>query len=259
MKTNKPLIGVTAGEIQNIVEPWSVTVHGQNHTYADAIIAAGGVPVILPLTADENVQRELYELCDAILFAGGEDVDPARAGQKAVPETTVLSQLRDAQEWSLMEWSLRDDKPLLGICRGMQLINLVQGGNLYLHALNDLPGVQDHEESRVRQDPAYIAHTLKIDMDSRLAKVLGTDSITTNTRHHQAVKDLGDGVVATAWAEDHIVEALEMPSKRFVLGVESHPEDFVAAAEPRWAGLFDALVEAAKLHSQAGEEYAVAA
>lgn len=234
-------------------------IYAQNYTYAEAIIRAGGVPVLLPLTSNEAVTRALYEHCSAIVFAGGEDIDPARYGQKPVPETTSLSPLRDDFEWLLMQWALEDDKPVLGICRGMQILNMIRGGSLHLHALRDLPGVQDHYESRNRKDASFIAHTLKIDPTSKLAHILGYDTMPTNTRHHQAVKDVGEGLLATAWAEDGVIEALELPEKTFVLGIESHPEDLFAEVEPRWISLFEAFVDAAELYSQAGDEQAVVA
>lgn len=229
-------------------------IYAQNYTYVEAIIQAGGVPVLLPLTSSKAVARAMYDHCSAVLFAGGEDIQPAWYGEEAVPETTLLSPLRDEYEWWLMQWALEENKPILGICRGMQLLNLACGGNLHLHALRDLPGVQDHYESRNRKDAAYIAHILKIDPVSRLGHIIGHDSIPTNTRHHQAVKDLGEGLVATAWAEDGVIEALELPNKPFVLGIESHPEDLFAEVEPRWISLFEAFVDAAELYGQAASD-----
>jgi putative glutamine amidotransferase len=242
----KPLIGITAGEITNKYGKWAPHTHGQSYTYVDSIIHAGGVPVILPITGDESVWEQYYARCDGLLFAGGNDIDPSRYGQRRTRKTVSVSKFRDAQEFALMSIALRGDKPMLAICRGMQLLNIAKGGSLVQHIPDSFVGAQDHCSSTSEKDTTHRAHMLKIAPDSQLAQTLGVTNIATNSHHHQAVDTLGEGLVATAWAEDGVVEGLESSDKKYVLGVQSHPESLEASAVPEWSGLFRALVAAAR-------------
>jgi putative glutamine amidotransferase len=240
-----PLIGITCGEITNAKEVWAGPSYGQRYTYIDAVAAAGGVPLVLPLVDDECLLRAMYDLCDGFLMAGGNDVDPAQYGQEWNPKTKDISPRRDEQELQLLRWALDDDKAVLGICRGMQLLNVELGGNLFQDISSEVNDSENHVASVDQEDFAYLAHGLKLDPDSRLAKILEADHIETNALHHQAVNTLGDGLVATGWAEDDVIEAIELPVKRFVLAVQSHPEA-LTTVEPKWQKLFRAFVENSK-------------
>lgn len=243
----KPLIGLTAGEIENTQKPWAPYTHGQSFTYVEAIVHAGGVPVILPITDDEEVWRELYERCDGIVLAGGNDVDPARYGQVMHAKTHDVSTFRDAQEFALLQLALAGTKPVLAICRGMQLLNVGLGGTLFQDVPEQVVGAQNHEASNTEKDVARMAHHLTLKPDSKLARLVGKGSLPTNTHHHQAVDRVAPSLQAVAWAEDGVVEGLELQGERFIIGVQSHPESLEAHAEPRWALLFKAFVkEAAK-------------
>lgn len=242
-----PLIAVTAGEITDYHYPWAPVAYGKAHTYTDSITNAGGVPILMPLIDDKKKLRRLYDACDGILLTGGNDIDPIAYKAKPSERTSNTSPRRDTQEFQLIEWALEDNKPILGICRGMQLINVHQGGSLYQHIGDDLPHANNHEESAHKEDFNHLAHTLTIDEDSKLAKVLGVTTLPTNGLHHQAVCDLGEGLVATAHAEDGIIEAIEMPSRRFVVAVQSHPEALESGAEPRWRKLFEAFVDSCRV------------
>jgi putative glutamine amidotransferase len=250
----QPLIAITASEVINNGETWLPIVYGQFHTYTDAIVRAGGAPFIVPLTDDKTVLRRLYEQCDGLLLPGGSDVSPEaynmprlsnKINTSTHPLLTKVSPLRDNQEKQLLEWALEDDKPVLGICRGMQLINVFLGGSLHSDINVNLPSADNHESNIDKKDFHHLAHRLKIDPASRLAECLGTDTLATNTLHHQTIKELGDGLVATAHAEDGVIEAIELPSKTFVIGVQSHPEALEAKTESRWQGLFKAFVSKA--------------
>ncbi len=241
----KPLIGITAGEIINKLEPWAPVTHGQSVTYVNAIIQAGGIPVVLPLCGDEAVARTLYERVDAILFAGGNDIDPALYDAAAHSTVKDISQLRDTMEMRLMRWSLADDRPILGVCRGMELLNIIRGGNLHQHIAEALPEASDHNLSSAAKDIEHIAHYLRLEPDSRLAQIVKVRSVGTNTHHHQAVDRLGDGLRAVAWAEDGVIEAIEDPNKEFVIGIQSHPESMVIKAAPAWRCFFAAFVNEA--------------
>lgn len=245
----KPLIGITAGEIENTQKPWAPYTHGQSYTYIEAIVHAGGVPVILPITGDEAVRRELYNRCDGILLAGGNDIEPGRYGHHTHPQTHDISRFRDEQEFALLKLVLGGRKPLLAICRGMQLLNVGLGGTLYQHVPEQVAGAQNHEASNTEKDVAHMAHHLRLLPESKLAALLGAAPLPTNTHHHQAVDTIGQGLVATAWAEDGVIEGLELAGDQFVVAVQSHPEALEAGVERRWARLFEAFVtEAARAY-----------
>ena len=250
----QPLIAITASEITNNDETWLPTAYGQSRTYTDAIIRAGGAPFVVPMTDDETVLRRLYEQCGGLLLPGGGDLDPAsynrpsssnKINPSTHPHLTKLSPRRDQQEIQLLKWALRDNKPVLGICRGMQLINVALGGSLLSDINVNLSSASNHEANIHKKDFHHPAHRLRIEAGSRVAAVLDTDAIDTNSLHHQAVDKLGDGLVATAHAEDGLIEAIELPGKRFVIGVQSHPEALEAQTEPSWRKLFQAFVTAA--------------
>lgn len=239
----KPLIGVTTGEINDRDHPWTPLVYGQSRTYTDAIIMAGGVPVMVPITDDQSVMDEFYDHVDGWLFAGGNDLEPSLYGVKAIPEVKDFSKNRDTFEVYLMNRALEDRKPILGICRGMQLMNVLRGGDLYQDIGSELENVQDHLKSSKEGDIEQFAHNLRVDTTSKLADILGTTVIPSNTHHHQAIKSLGDDFIATAWAEDGIIEAIEIKDFPFLVGVQPHPESLLKV-EPRWRLLFRAFVTA---------------
>lgn len=228
-KPTKPLIGLTPNVI--VHEPWAPIQYGQNSTYTDAIIAAGGLPVILPLTSDDKILVQLYERLDGLVLCGGEDLDPAN--------------LRDQVETTLLRRALADDLPVLATCRGMQLLNAVLGGSLHQDIGAEISGTLDHNNSRHAQDIAHIANQIQIIPDSLLGRTLGT-SIGINEYHHQAVKDLGTGLKVTAKTADGVIEGIEWPAKKFCVGVQCHPESLAPKSEPRWAKLFQTFVIAAK-------------
>ncbi len=186
----------------------------------------------------------MYDRCGGILFSGGNDVDPALYGEEPREHTIDFSPQRDRQELQLLEWALADDKPVLAICRGMQLLNVSRGGTLYQHVPDDLPKSEVHDILNEKRRESRIVHRLRIRPDSRLADVLDTNELGANAYHHQAVKKLGEGLEATAWSGDEVIEAIELPGHRFVVGVQSHPESLEAKIEPRWQKLFSAFVEA---------------
>jgi putative glutamine amidotransferase len=251
MKSNrKPLIGITAGEIVNKHDSWSPITHGQSVTYVRAIVNAGGVPVILPLIDDESLNREMYEQCAAIVFAGGNDVDLSLYGQERHVTTEEPSKVRDAIEMRLMQWSLEDMRPILGICRGMEILNIVRGGSLYQDIPSMLPGMSDHDASTKERSLEHIAHQVRLEPHSRFARIIDAVSIGTNTHHHQAIKDLGRGLRAVGWSEDSIIEIIEASEAEvsFIVGVQSHPESMENAV-PEWHKIFREFVSQAAARS----------
>ncbi|SDY52658.1 putative glutamine amidotransferase [Micromonospora pattaloongensis] len=225
---SRPIVGITS-----YVEPASWAVWRDvpaalvPYDYVRAVTAAGGRAVVLPPDdADAGVLRGL----DALVLAGGADVEPARYGAASAPHTEPRPD-RDAGELTLLRGALAADLPVLGVCRGMQLLAVAYGGRLHQH----LPDVVGHE--RHRPAPGrYGTHPVRFAPGSRVAAVMGADR-EVNTYHHQGVADPG-GLTATGWADDGVIEAVEDPARRFVLGVQWHPE---AAGDVR---PFAALVRA---------------
>ena len=241
------LIAITVGEIINYErgEAWIPLMYGQPRTYVDAVVRAGGAPFMLPLVDSSQALRQLYEQCAGLLFSGGHDLASTSQHRVHAQLKFSTSPRRDKQEKQLLKWALEDDKPVLGICRGMQLINAVLGGDLHENIETDLMSDINHTLNIDKKDFQHLAHRLEIAADSQLAKILGQRRIEANSMHHQAVRGLGKGLVVTAQSEDGVVEAIELPGKRFVIGVQSHPEALEAETEQLWRKLFDAFVTSA--------------
>lgn len=214
-----------------------------NSAYLHAIQQAGGVPVPLPpqLSA-ASLERIAGEL-SGLLLTGGGDVDPARFGEAPHPTLYEVAPSRDTLEASAVHIALERRLPILAVCRGIQVLNVALGGTLFQDVGTD-PGTQlQHSQPEPRDEPT---HKVKVEPRSRLAQVLGTDEIEVNSMHHQAVKALGRGLTAVAWAPDHIIEGVEgADPSRFVLGVQWHPEELVGHSEPA-RRLFAALIESAR-------------
>ena len=196
--------------------------------YVRSVVAAGGVPVLIPPT---DVASEILDDVDAMVFTGGSDINPAVYGQEPHPASSGFYDHRDAAELELMRAALGQAMPVLGICRGMQLLNVARGGDLIQHLEGDThkgpPGM-------------YTRHSVTVLAGTHLAGVLGTDAHT-HSCHHQAPGRLGEGLRVAATAEDGTVEAIEDPAATYVVGVLWHPEE----DEEGGAALFRALVDQA--------------
>ena len=186
--------------------------------YLDGIKAAGGIPVVLPLEMSEEDADRIVEACNGFLFTGGQDVTPELYGAKDDP-SVVSSPERDKLERLLLSKALTSDKAILGICRGLQFINVFLGGTLW----QDLPS-QHPSEIVHRQGKPYGVPTHKVMLEDSLRTLLGKKTIEVNTLHHQAAKDLGVDLIPMAVAPDGIIEAVQMTGKRFVWAVQWHPE-----------------------------------
>ena len=194
--------------------------------YLDGIRAAGGIPVVLPLEMNEKDADRIVETCDGFLFTGGQDVG-------SCPE-------RDALETLVLSKALQSDKAILGICRGLQFINVFQGGTLW----QDLPS-QHLSEIVHRQGKPYGTPTHKVMLSGDLSKLLGKETLEVNTLHHQAAKELGSDLVAMAVAPDGIIEAFQMEGKRFVWAVQWHPE-YMFRTDPDSLAIFLCFVKHCK-------------
>jgi putative glutamine amidotransferase len=239
MNRRAPLIGVST----------SITVGANperayvNSAYLHAVQQAGGVPVLLPPQLSSASMRRLADDLQGLLLTGGGDMDPARFGE--TPHATLydVAPSRDTLETSVLHVALGRGLPVLAVCRGLQVLNVALGGSLHQDVGTD-PGTQmPHGQKEPRDQPT---HKVKLTPGCRLATTLGADELEVNSMHHQAIKRLGRGLTAVAWAPDQIVEGAEIgdPS-RFVLGVQWHPEELVGHSEPA-RRLFAALVAAAR-------------
>lgn len=217
----RPLIGITASDVY---AERGKLYHRSYALNAFAVADAGGLPVYIPPGLDESVLRELYERLDAVLLPGGPDVDPSEYGQERHPLTKIIDAPRDTLELTLARWVVEDDRPLFGICRGHQVMNVALGGTLVQDIPSQVETTLKHDlPDEFPRDTRL--HTVDIKPHSRLASILGTTQVTVNSLHHQAAQAPAPGVDFTAHAPDGVVEALEMPDKQFVLSVQWHPED----------------------------------
>lgn len=252
----KPLIGITAGEIYNLQHPWAPPVHGQAHTYVDSVIRAGGIPIIIPLTRDQSILHDIISRLDGVLMSGGNDMNPNLYGEEPRANLDAISDLRDFTDRCVLANALERNLPILGICRGLQFINVYFGGTLYQDIPKDVPGAMDHRSSTAAKDLEHHAHNIKIEPDSKLHDIIKVDNIDTNSHHHQSVKNLGEGLRITARASDGVVEAIETDDDRFIICIQAHPES-LGHTIPEWKRLFDAFIEKTKSGSNALKNYSM--
>jgi putative glutamine amidotransferase len=215
-----------------------------NQSYNKAVMAAGGVPLMIPHVEDIESLRELYEMLDGFMLPGGVDIHPRHYNEEPHPKLDPTDDGMDWVEVTLLRWALEDDMPVFGICRGEQVLNVVMGGTLWQDLPSEYATVFDHRESFKRKIRDYLAHDVRVDPNSRLAEIAGATRVWVNTSHHQAIKRVAPGLIATAWSPDDLVEAVESPDHFFVMAVQWHPEEMVKKHE--WTlRLFQAFVEAA--------------
>jgi gamma-glutamyl-gamma-aminobutyrate hydrolase PuuD len=230
----RPVIGITSYAQEASFGVWNAPTALVPLDYVDHVERAGGRPVLIP-PSEEGVEETLDAL-DGLVFSGGADLDPAAYGADVHPATDVPQSKRDAGELALLRAALDRDLPMLAICRGSELLNVVRGGDLVQH-LPDVVGDDKHKET----PGTFSEHGVRIDPGSRLGRLVGEHS-PVKSHHHQGFGRVGEGLVETAWAEDGTLEGIEDPTRRFALGVLWHPE----AGED--AALFEALVEEARAY-----------
>ncbi len=236
-----PLIGITTG---TRIDP--ETGNQYNAAYVPIIQAverAGGLPVLIPSHVSNETLNTLYVAVDGLLLPGGGDIHASHYHEALHPKSNFLDAERDRAELLLARRAVADDLPVFGICRGHQLLNVAMGGSLF----QDIPSqMQDHliHEQYPALARNQTSHAVMIDASSRLAQIVGTTRLEVNSLHHQAVRDPAPHFNVVAVAPDEVVEAIELPTKRFVLSVQWHPED-LALNNPHMHNLFAAFVRAA--------------
>lgn len=233
----KPVIGLTPLYDTERERLW------MRPNYLRAVVQTGGLPLILPLTGDDEDVAALAGLCDGFLFTGGPDVHPALYHEETMRCCGSINPQRDRLEILLLNQAVQLDKPVLGICRGIQLINVALGGSLY----QDIPAQAQGEPIAHYQQPPYNVpvHNVFIEKDSPLYRILHKTQMMVNSMHHQAVKDLSPQLRCAARSRDGLAECVYMPDKRFFMGVQWHPE-YLFEPDSDSEDLFQAFVDAAK-------------
>lgn len=228
----KPVIGITTDVQQD----------GENilkNTYVQAVIRAGGLPMIVPVGLEQDVEQ-LIEMFDGLLLSGGNDINPMLFNEEPHEYLGVVSPSRDSSELELARRMLKTGKPILGICRGLQVLNVAVGGTLYqdLYKQNDSPILQ-----HIQKAPnTHCSHYVQLDKGSLLESIAGSERIQVNSYHHQSLKEVPSDFKVTAVASDGIVEAIESTHEQFVLGVQWHPEALSAAGDAVSLRIFERFI-----------------
>jgi len=233
----RPVIGITLdseapGGYSNL--PW----YALRENYADAVTAAGGLP--LPLPHEPDQAGDYLELIDGLVITGGAfDVDPVLFGAGERHPTVITKDRRTAFELAVTRGAIERDMPVLGICGGQQLLHVVLGGQLIQHVPDEVTGALAHEQPNPRDEPG---HSVAVTPGTLLHRIVGRDSLDVNSAHHQAAKGEPSGVKINAVAPDGVIEGIEATNKTFCLGVQWHPEYGVSAGD---ADIFRAFIAAA--------------
>ncbi len=237
----KPIIGVTIfrgpgpgeGLYQMVANP-----------YIEALLEAGALPILLPVGLEEDDRKQILPMLSGVLFTGGGDVQPELFGGIPHPTVSGVDARRDEIEIGLVRQVVETGAPFLGICRGLQVINVALGGSLYTDVLDQLPGADRHDYHHTHPR-SHLAHPVRLEPNSKLANILASGaSVEVNSLHHQGIQRLADGLRPVAFAPDGLVEAYELPNHPYGLAVQWHPEWLTAHASMR--ALFRSFVRAAE-------------
>lgn len=233
----KPLIALPAGLNSKST---SVPAYEIKQAYIRSVQTAGGLPVVLPASIPENDYRYVVDSFDGFLFSGGGDIDPRYYQGSAQPNMHGINPERDVLELSLIPLIIKSGKPLLAICRGVQVLNVALGGDLFGDIKTQLPLAQKHDWFP-SYDRGKLVHTVAVAKGTRLATILNAERVNTNSLHHQALNRIGAGLIVSAVAEDGVIEAVELPDAPFAIGVQWHPEWL--QGDPTMRSLFQAFVQ----------------
>jgi putative glutamine amidotransferase len=251
----RPTVGVPTQTLQAIDGIPEGLPHSwvMNHRYFIALTSVGAVPWMVPLLDnDTETLRGIYDRLDGVFIAGGVDLDPASYGDELHALCGRTDPARDRVELQITRWAMQEGKPVLGVCRGMQVINVAAGGTLYQDCGDQYPNSIKHDyfpNAGFARD--YLAHDARVAEGSRLYEVFGAESIMINSMHHQGVRQLGSDLVPTAWAPDGLIEALEVEGDSFVVGVQWHPEMLIDN-DAGTRRLFTAFIDAAREWRESG-------
>ncbi|WP_099353800.1 gamma-glutamyl-gamma-aminobutyrate hydrolase family protein [Fredinandcohnia onubensis] len=230
---NKPIIGVTS----HVELDYK---HTLSNDYIQAVIEAGGIPVILPIGIDEDVSQIVSKI-DGLLLTGGGDIDPTLFGEEPHPKLGTISPGRDDFEPAIIQEMLTANKPILAICRGIQILNIALGGDMYQDIYDQHEtGLLQHSQKATRY---HLAHFVKAKEGSLLESIAGTSEFKVNTYHHQAVRHVPYPLEVSGVASDGIIEAIESKGHPFVLGVQWHPEGLAVNGDEIAKRIFTRFVE----------------
>lgn len=242
---SRPVIGVPTQTLEEIPDQlprcWVMS-----QQYVRVLVAAGAVPWIIPLLeSDPATLRAIYDRVDGIFLPGGVDLDPSAYAETPSRLVGRTDPARDEIELTLTRWALQDRKPLLAVCRGIQVVNVAAGGTVHQDLATQLPGAIKHDYFPVRGQYSrdLLVHDVAVPEGSRLRDLLGAPTVKVNSMHHQGIKQLAAGLRPTAYAPDGLIEGLESPNGHFMLAVQWHPEALVDR-DPRMGRLFTAFIEA---------------
>lgn len=243
----RPVIGLTTQTLHSIdgIPPALPASWVMNQRYFLAATMVGAVPWMIPLLDDDlGTLREIYERLDGILIPGGVDINPAEYGEAVRPECGNLDPARDRVELQLTRWAMEDGKPVLGLCRGLQVINVATGGSLWQDLATQGTSFQKHDyfpTAGFERD--HLAHDVEVIASTKLKRYLESSRVPVNSMHHQGIKQLGNGLVASAIAPDGLIEAVEGADDAFLIGVQWHPEVF-EMTDPHVRHLFGGFITA---------------
>ena len=244
-RDSSPLIGITCSRVTGGAWGTYSLGHFMDYTfseYSQAILHAGGAPVIIPAAQDKKSLERILAALQGLILSGGPDINPRRYGEEPLAGLGEVDEALDQMELLAAGMAVERNLPLLGICRGIQVLNVTLGGTLYQDIASQVPESICHTP---KTDKAVNTHSIRIEAGSRLHKLCGRRDIWVNGKHHQAVKDLAPGLTVAARARDGVVEAVELQGKRFVMGVQWHPEG-TWRHDAYSRKLFSAFIQAAR-------------
>lgn len=240
----RPLVGITCSRL--VGGAWGL--HSRGHfmdytfaEYSQAVLAVGGAPVLIPVAQNPESITAILSRLSGLILSGGPDVNPRFYGEQPLDGLGEVDEDLDLMELEVARAAVNRDIPTLAICRGIQVLNVSQRGTLCQDVGSQVPGAINHGQ---KADKGVLTHMVRIAPDSRLSSLLESEEIWVNSKHHQAVKAVGPGLMISARATDGVIEAVEHPGKRFVLGVQWHPEG-TWQHDPYSRKLFEALIQAA--------------
>jgi putative glutamine amidotransferase len=242
----RPVIGITPSPLRDELAHGVFVRYAMSTTYVDAVLAAGGLPIVLP--PQDGEVGQILDLVDGLLLSGGADIEPARYGDETVhPATYGVNPLRDRFEFALLDEALRRDTPIFCICRGIQVLNVKLGGTLYQDIPDQVATETEHRQENIGIAKEEPGHRVIPVAGSPLADLYGERTFGVNSFHHQAIKDLAPELEIAGRSDDGLIEAVCLPGRSLVLGVQWHPE-MMFERHPEHLTPFYALVQAAGAH-----------
>lgn len=233
----KPIIGITSN-FKTINNRLNCAL---DYDYVNAVNEAGGIGLILPIITDEKLLDDYSQILNGLIFSGGEDIEPSYYGESSIEQIGTTCLDRDKCEMGLFKRAFEKKLPVLGICRGMQLINVALGGSLYQDIKTQIDKSLEHRSKEEMVGQPH--HSIKVMEDSMLYRMLGVKETEVNSFHHQSLKDIGSGLKVTAISPKGIIEGVESEERAFLMGVQWHPEKLIGEY-PVFNGIFDSFVKA---------------